>query len=354
MAISPTAEGFRASFRRPSFTLAEIMWRWTAGGTAAALLLFSLVEYLDTLPVTNGELLFLRTRHPYLVGEAIAHIFRGSLSRIVIASLLAAFLLGVIWILAASIGRIATVRGLLEYFRGHSVDEASRGGISDAEKGVTNGVSANAPLAAVLRLNFLRVAVAVAAVFGFAGASILAGFASPDANPQPGLAFLLFLPVAGLICWAWWSLNWLLSLAAVFAVRDGEDAVGAISAAVTFCRERFGPVSAVSTWTGLAHLIAFVSASIVSSLPLGFAGVVPWRLVASAVIFVTLVYLAVADWLYMARLAGYVCIAEMPEALLAPPPPASVPPPVAAPPVQTTIDRDEPILSDLPNLAADY
>ena len=27
-AISPTFEGFRAAFRRPSFTLAEMAWRW--------------------------------------------------------------------------------------------------------------------------------------------------------------------------------------------------------------------------------------------------------------------------------------------------------------------------------------
>src|SRR5579862_7797243 len=81
MAISPTAEGFRAAFRRPSLTAAEIMWRWTAGATAAALVLFGLFEYLSTLPVTNGELLFLRTRHPYFVAEALARILRGSLNR---------------------------------------------------------------------------------------------------------------------------------------------------------------------------------------------------------------------------------------------------------------------------------
>jgi hypothetical protein len=56
----------------------------------------------------------------------------------------------------------------------------------------------------------------------------------------------------------------------------------------------------------------------------------------------------------MARLAGYVCIAETPEALLKPLPPAPpVLPPAAGPPIQTTIDRDEPILSDVPNLAVE-
>ena len=356
MAISPTAEGFRAAFRRPSVTLAEIMWRWTAGATAAALFLFGLTEYLSTLPVTNGELLFLRTRHPYLVGEAIAHILRGSLNRVVISSLFAALMLGVLWIVAASVGRIATVRGLLEYFRRDAVRSVSAGGIPhDGERDVASNVSTKvAPLTALLRINFLRAAVAVAAVCGFMGASILAGFASPDANPQPGLAFFLFLPLAAMICWVWWALNWLLSLSGMFAVRDGEDAVGAISAAGTFCRERTGAVFAVSTWTGLAHLVAFVGASVVVSVPLGFAGVLPWRLIVLGIVFVTVAYFAVADWLYMARLAGYVCIAETPEALLRPVPPApTVLPHVAGPPVQTTIDRDEPILSDVPNLAVE-
>jgi hypothetical protein len=353
MAISPTAEGFRAAFRRPSVTLAEIMWRWTTGATAAALFLFGLFEYLNTLPVTNGELLFLRTRHPYLVGEAIAHILRGSLNRVVIAGLFAALMLGVLWIVAASVGRIATVRGLLEYFRRDVAGSVSAGGIpDDGERDVAGNVSTNGvPLPALLRINFLRAAVAVAAVFGFMGASILAGFASPDTNPQPGLAFFLFLPLAAMICWVWWALNWLLSLAGMFAVRDGEDAVGAIAAAVTFCRERTGPVFAVSTWTGLAHLVAFVGASVVVSMPLGFAGVLPWRLVVLGIMFVTVAYFAVADWLYMARLAGYVCIAETPQALLSPLPPA--PPTISGPPVQTTIDRDEPILSDVPNLAVE-
>jgi hypothetical protein len=355
MPISPTAEGFRAAFRRPSLALAEVMWRWTAGATAAALLVFGLFEYLDTLPVTNGELLFLRTRHPYLVGEAIAHIFRGTLNRVVVAGLLSAFLLGLLWIVAASMGRIATVRGLLDYFRRDVAGNRVRN-VGDLE--VASSVSSSdgrMPLPELLRLNCLRAAVALAAVFGFAGASILAGFASPDTHPQPGLAFLLFLPLAGLVCCVGWALNWLLSLAGVFVVRDGESTVGAISATVTFCREHMGAVFAVSTWTGLAHLIALVGASVVASMALAFAGVVPWRLVVAAVVLLTLAYFALADWLYMARLAGYVCIAEMPEALLAPLPPAPlpVPPPATAPPVQTTMDREELILSDVPTLAVE-
>ena len=338
MTISPTAEGFRAAFRRPSLALAEISWRWVTGATAAALFLFGLFEYLDTLPITNGELLFLRTRQPYLVGEAIAHILRGSLNRAVIAGMLGVLLLAGLWIIAASVGRIATVRGLLDYFR----------------RDVASNVSAMS-MRALARLNFLRFSVALAALLGLVGASIVASFASPDSHPRPALSFFLFLPIAALVFLAWSSLNWLLSLAGIFAVRDGEDAVSAISAAVTLCRERAGAVSAVSIWTGLAHVVAFVGVTMVVSMPLGFVALVSWRLVIAFMMLATVAYFALADWLYMARLAGYVCIIEMPEA----PTPQALPPQppgggvTAGPPLQTSIDRNEPILSDLPNLVVE-
>jgi len=356
MPLSPTTEGFRAAFRRPSVTLAEISWRWVTGATAAALFAFGLFEYLSTLPVTNGELLFLRTRQPYFVGEAIAHILRGSLNRVVLSGAVAGWLLACLWIVAASLGRIATVRALLDYFRR---DVASNVSTKEAQGQETTDVPERSVFRALARINFLRIAVALAALLGFVGASILAGFASPEANPRPGIAFLLFLPLAALISLAWWLLNWLLSLAGMFAVRDAEDAVGAISASVAFCRERPGAVFAVTIWTGLAHLVVFVSATTAISMPLGFAAVVPWRLVVLVMALLMLVYFVLVDWLHMARLAGYVCIAEMPEALLAaavlptPSPSGSGEGANAGPPLQTRMDRDETILSDLPNLAVE-
>ena len=79
--VSPTLEGFRATFRRPWLTFAEIAWRWTVGTIAWAVLFFWFIEYLKSLPVTNGDLTLLSTRQPFLVGRAIAHILRGSLER---------------------------------------------------------------------------------------------------------------------------------------------------------------------------------------------------------------------------------------------------------------------------------
>lgn len=334
--ISPTAEGFRVAFRRPSLTLAEILWRWCVGATATALFFFGLFEYIGTLPVSRGEQLFLRTRQPYLIGQAIAHILRGSLDRAVSAGLLAALMIVLLWMIAGALGRVATVRWLLDYFRSRFITDSK----SEHEPAGT----APTGIAALVRLNFLRVVLVVAVLCGVAGAAIMGGFASPDSAPQPGLAFLIFLALGAVVCFVGWAFNWFLSLAAMFAVRDATDAVTSISRAASFCRERTGAVFAVSTWTGLGHLIAFVGATTVVSMPLGLAGALPWRLVVLAIALITLIYFVVADWLYMARLAGYVCILEMPTPVLAP-----VPPPVPPAPVQTTIDRDELILSDVPN-----
>lgn len=338
--VSYTSEGFRAAFRRPSLAFAEITWRWTVGATAAVLSGFALLQYLDTLPVTNGELLFLRTKQPVLIGRVLAHILRGSLNRVVLTVLFTALGLTAIWIVAASISRALTVRELVEYF-------ADR---SNATGNIFTNASWKHPLRALIRLNFLRAALALAAMCGLVGAAILAGFASPEANPQPTMAFLFFLPLAALVALTWWALNWFLSLASVLAVREGDHALGAISAAVALCRERAGAVFAVGAWTGLAHVAPFVGALIVASMSLGLAALGTWRLMVAGMVLTLLVYFSVADWLYMARLAGYVSILEMPYVLPVPAAPHSD---HCVPAVQGTIDFGEPILSDVPNLRAE-
>ncbi|MCU1301112.1 MAG: hypothetical protein JWQ87_1396 [Candidatus Sulfotelmatobacter sp.] len=373
---SPTLEGFRAAFRCPSVTFAEIAWRWTVGAVASALFLFSLFEFLNTLPVTHGDATLLGTGQPLLVGKAISHIFHGSLNRAVFATLLGCLALVLLWIIAASIGRAATVRALLDYFRNSFRRDVARnvsasapptavveGDADTVVPGTANGTaleyttsvspdfSDSIPLRSLAVLNFLRVAVSLAAILAFIGAATLAGFASPAANPRPGLAFILFLPFAALICIVWPALNWLLSLASIFVVRDAENAADALSTAVTFFREHVGSVLAVSTWTGVAHLVALSIAGTAVSLPLAFIQFVPPRLVIAVVILLTLAYFAIVDWLYIARLAGYLCIAEMPDAppVLAPLP---APPSMSQSPPHSAVDRDEPILSDLQPLIA--
>lgn len=344
---SPTAEGFRAAFRRPALAFAEITWRWVLGAAVLAVFTFYGIEFLDTLPVTNADALLIRTRQPLLMGQAIEHILRGSLHRAVFGALLATLALALLWIIAASLGRLAKTRAVLEYFRGD--DDAGGSQERSGTEGNFDGAKRR-PIRALIDLNFLRVVVLLAALIGLAGSAILSSLVSTDKNPRPDLAVIVFVLLAGIILIAGWLLNWWLSFAAIFAVRNGEDALGAIANAVTLARMRTGAVLAVSIWTGLAHLVVLSIASSAAPFLLASLGVVPARLVLAGVVLTALAYFAVVDWLYVARLFGYVCIAEMPDVLPAEPQPSFLPL-ESANAAEGRIDRDEPILSDLSNLA---
>jgi hypothetical protein len=328
---SPTLEGFRAMFRRPSLGMAEIAWRWSFGGAAGLLLTFSFLEYLDTLRVSTSDLFLLRSRQPFLISQAIAHIFRGSAPRMVAATILLASALAIAWIWIGSFGRAATVRAIVSYFKELGADRPER--------------PAGWGLRSLVGLNFFRVGATLAAAVGWLGALLLAGFASPKADPSPGSAMLIFLTMVMLVGMAWSVVNWFLSLAAVFAVGDGHDTFGAISAAVDLCRVRTGSVLAAGTWFGLAHLVAFFVASSLVAFPLAFARVLPAGVVLGGVLLVTLLYFAVADFLYVGRLAAYVFIVERPEP--PPVPEVTAPPLDSSPQPATGVDQEEIILSDL-------
>jgi hypothetical protein len=320
---SPTLEGFRAVFRLPSLGLAELAWRWSFGAAACLLLGGTFLEYLDTLAVTPADLLLLRSRQPFLIGRAFTHILAGSGPRLVYATLVLLLALVLAWIVTASVGRAATLRALL--------------GRARAE---------NWRLRALLGLNFLRVGLALAAVLGFGGAAILAGFTSSDANPQTGLAFLLFAALA-LAVWSLWSLvNWFLSLAAIFVVRDGRDTFAALADAVGLCRDHFGPVLASGSWFALIHGLFFAVATVVACFPLALATALPGGVTFFLIFLITLSYFAVVDYLYVARLAAYVYIVEDSHQPPAVPLPPLVNPPSSSTTPEPEFDPDDLILSD--------
>jgi hypothetical protein len=331
---SPTLTGFRFMFRRPSLGLAEVAWRWSFGFAAALLLTLSFLEYLHTLPVSSGDLLFLRTNQPALISKAILHILRGSAPRAVDALLVLGVAMAGAWIAIAALGRAVTLRAVASYLR-EDIDFGDRSWRTGSLAG----------------LNFLRMAASLAAGLGGVAALLIASAVSPDGGSSPGVAVLIFLVVMLLVWLAWSVMNWLLSFAAIFVVARRQDTFGAIAAAIRLPWARVGPVLAVSTWFGLAHGAAFVVASSAVAFPLALAGLLPPGLVLFGVLLVTLLYFAAADFLYVGRLAAYVAIIDAPDAL----PVLEIAAPVidnprSAPPTQPDgqVDTDELILSDQP------
>jgi hypothetical protein len=318
---SPTLEGFQVMFRLPSLGLAEIAWRWSFGLALSALLAFSFREFLDTLPVTAGEILLLRTGQSALIAQALAHILKGSAPRAVAAAVVLILALTLAWIILASVGRAATLKTLIEHFRSSGDSRIARG------------------LTSLLVLNFLRAATALAAIVSFVGAMLVATAASSREDPSPGTVLLIFGMFAILIGLAWSLLNWYLSLAAIFVVRNGASAFAALSEATELCQTRLGSMIASAIWFGLAHAVVLVVASSVAAFPLGLAEVLPGGMVLGGLLLAALLYFAAVDFLYVGRLAAYVFMIEQPETGVEPAP--------LMPPFSPS---DDDILSDIPGL----
>jgi hypothetical protein len=355
-AWSPTLEGFRAMFRRPSVSLAEIIWRWSFGMAACVLFGTALIAYLDTLPVSNRELRMLRTGHPALVSQAFEHVFRGSAVRALLAGIILSAALALFWIVIASLGRAATLGALLAYIRerAHGADSeiSSRTRVPDVE---SDNPASRSRLGSLAGLHFLRVALAVTACAAGLGAIVLASMASTKTDPRPGLVFFLATTML-LGIWALWSsLSWFLAAAPIFVIREGKDTFGALLETATLFRKHLGPVISVGSWFGITHLILLIAASSVVMFPLAFTSLVPPLVVFSATLFLTLAYFAIVDALYIGRLAGYVAILEAPAS---PSPPPASPPPMPSlsaqafgvQPESGMVDQTETILSDVPPL----
>jgi hypothetical protein len=334
---SATLAGFQAIFSRPSLGLAEIAWRWSFGFATVSLLGFSVLEYLDSLPVTSRDEFMFRTRQPALISRALAHILRGSSLRLIAAAILLAVALSFAWILLGALGRGLTLGAMREHFH-DGVDS------SGAPEQIIRGFR----LRSLVGLNFLRAAATVAAVVGCLAAFLAAGAASPASDPSPGTSALICFFIAMLAGVAWAILNWFLSTASIFVVAEGRDTFGAIAGAVGLSRDRLGPVLAASAWFGLAHMAVFVVASTVVGFPVVFAGLLPPGVVVGGVLVVALLYFAVVDYLYVGRLAAYFAVLSAAEVL----PMIEMAHRPAGGDLNLTasIDRSELILSDLPHL----
>jgi hypothetical protein len=340
---SPTLEGFQVLFRQPALGLAEIAWRWSFSLAVAVLLVISAGQYFDTLPVSPADIFLLQTRQPALILQALERIFQGSAPRAVAAVMVLTLALTLGWIVIASLGRAATLKALFGYFR-RDVEpgELSLDGTSPRENGPMLG--------SLMGLNFLRASVTLAAlVGGTLGALLLAGASSSQTDPSPGRALLIFFVLTMLVGLAWTTLNWLLSLAAVFVAGRGLSAFSAMASAVNLCRAQPGPLAVAGACFGVIHLLAFTIVTSMVGLPLGFAGVLPAGAVLGGVLMVTMLYFAIVDFLHIGRLAAYVCMVEHPPVDIQPSP-ISLPPTSSVLPTGLPAPSDDDILSDIPGL----
>ncbi len=279
MPRSPVHDGFRAVLRQPGVVIAEIVWRWSFGTAMLALLGVAAVQFLKSIPVSNNDLLELRTGTPFLMADALAHMLQGTGGRLLRATAILLPSLMLLWTIAASVGRAATLKGLLE------------------------GSRAN--LGTLLGIHFLRSVLGLAGFAAYVGAAALAGAVSrPDADGI-GVFMAVFLAQMFIVVFVGGVLNWYLSLAPLAAARSGGDTMVAIANAFNAARRHAGGLSQVSLMFAVLRAVPLLMVTLVS---LGIFGQVTpqhWRAATVIVAAISLVYFTLADFLYLARLAAY-------------------------------------------------
>src|SRR5260370_22039415 len=241
-AMSPNSEGLRLIFRRPAIVFAEIAWRWSFAAATWFLGVMFLFEYADSLPVNSVERLMLGTQQPFLFLRAIQRIFHGSAFRFTEAGVTVGIFLVVAWIVLVSLGREITVHSLIEEL-----------GIAVSGANERRGI-----FRSLLTLNFIRAAAALAAVVAAFGSLLIANSLWASTRTSAAGAIRLWFALLFLTIVAWTTLNWFLSTAALFVVKENVGAPSAIASTVHLCLEKTGSVLAAGAVFRFVHLCAFI------------------------------------------------------------------------------------------------
>ena len=292
-ASTPFRDGIAALWHEPALLPAEIAWRWCFGLSAWLLAVISVRLFLDSLTVTPLDQFLLRTFQPILLADALRHIFHGSLWRFLAEQ--TALILGLVllWSLAATVGRAATLHRLVAMFR------------LEPDEG-----SASAPwnLAPIFILQLLR---AIWSLLAFATALglWLYGVAMAGSGHALAAGLALSFGVCGAVL-VGGSLNWYLGLAPLFCVRNGASAREAFDQAVDFSADHAGRLSLLAFGFFLLRLFWAGMMGVACLAPVSWSATIGGRWTAVLIGVIALLYFAGADWLYLVRLAAYVSLAE--------------------------------------------
>src|SRR5690242_17012954 len=112
---SPIRAGFAAIHQNPVIAAIEIAWRWSFGLIGTVLLWLGTRAFLAGLKVSEGDEQALHGHDPAMIAAALTHILQqgGVLQRLIGIVTAVALPSAIVWIIAATLGRAATLRQLM-------------------------------------------------------------------------------------------------------------------------------------------------------------------------------------------------------------------------------------------------
>jgi len=280
---NPITQGLRQVTRDPMIFLVEILWRWSFALVACLLVAAVGLMLLGPLHVGSAWDTAWRSRDPQRMGSLFVAILLLLGAKAVMAAAAIPIAIALLWAILSALGRFATIKRL-------------RTGLTTLR------------LSSILGLQFLRAFVAwFSFVLLFASTFGEALIASRGPRPDLVLYYLMVMPSVVLISALWLTVNWYLSLAAIFG-REGQSFRGAFRQARQTVRLQRSDFAGTGFVFMLFRTVALLVATAICGLFSGMAGSSPQAFFVLLIV-VSLAYFAVADFLYMSRMAAYLALA---------------------------------------------
>lgn len=292
-AHAPFRDGFAALGHEPALLPAELTWRWCFGLSAIALVLISFALFLRTLTISQLDQLLLRTLYPALMGDAVRHIFHGSLVRLALQQSALLLSLTLLWAFASTAGRSAILRRLVAMFSREDEEDTQP---LRWEFGTIFTLQ-------LLRALWSMIAAAVAL------ALLIYGVVMVQNDHAVRAAFALSFGV-GVAVAAGILLNWYFGLAPLLCVRSGAGAMEAMEQAVQFSAQYAARLFLLAIGFFLLRLVWAGGMFLVFLSPLRAATSIGPLWVSAIMAAIALIYCAGADALKLAKLGAYASLAE--------------------------------------------
>jgi len=271
--------------RAPAAIVAEITWRWIFGIALWAILYYSFREYFASVEISSAEYNLLRSLEPYTWIAISARVVVAILTGLQVIGPIIVPAIAILWVALATIGRAATVRAL-----------------ASAEPS-TNWVSTT-------MLHLIRAVLVLVSVLAFFGCGILINGLVGDPSKSFGPTFLLASISLLAIAVLWSVVNWFVSFAAIFTVRDHAGLFRSFREVADLYNGCSDSLYSSAFWFGLLRTVAIAIATILSLIPIARLGAVHPRVAIVFVVVISLGYFAIADGLNLWRLATYISLSE--------------------------------------------
>jgi hypothetical protein len=280
---NPVTQGLRQVTRDPVIFLVEIVWRWSFALLACLLVAAVGLLLLGPLHVGPTWDTAWRSRDPQRMGQLVFTILLILGTKAIIAAIAIPIAVAFLWAILSGLGRFVTIKRL-------------RTGLSSLR------------LRSILALQFLRAFVSwFSLMLMFAATFGEALVASRGPKPDLLLYYFMMMPSVVLISALWLTVNWYLSLAAIFG-RESQSFRGAIRQARQAVRLQRSDFAGTGFVFMLFRTVVLLVATAICGLTSGMVGSSPQAYFVLLTV-VSLTYFAVADFLYMARMAAYLALA---------------------------------------------